>query len=73
MQWQTRKVTRNNMYKWAVNSLKLERAIKKVGKDDEDLIKEQYILLGGKVLDIPKRPGRPFKDDQVTPPDFTKL
>ena len=37
-------------YTWAVNKLKLERAIKNFGEDaTESLIKEYYIKLGGLV------------------------
>lgn len=46
-------------YLWAQNTLKFDRAVKKAqaeGKgDDEDVIKEKYIELGGKVIEIKKK------------------
>lgn len=57
-------------YSWAVNKLKLERAVKTSGPEaTEETIKEQYILLGGKVIN---RPGRP-KNAKTTAPNFKKL
>lgn len=34
-------------YNWAVNKIKLQRAIAKVGELDEEAVKKEYILIGG--------------------------
>lgn len=40
-----------NKYPWAANKFKLERAIGKVGREGDKVIKEYYIKIGGLVLD----------------------
>lgn len=53
-------------YAWAANPSKLQRAVDKVGAEGtEEQIKEYYIKLGGRVLEI-KKQGRPKNAE--TPP-----
>ncbi len=59
MQFLKGKRRKHTMYPWAVNKLKLERAIKTASDKTEEAIKARYIELGGLLLTEIKKVGRP--------------
>lgn len=42
-------------YEFALNPIKLQRAIRLAKSDEEDAVMDAYIKLGGKVVDLPKK------------------
>jgi len=65
-------------YPWAVNEIKLNRAVeyaKSIGKaGNEQVIKERYIALAGKVIEEVSNPKANVKGtDIIDPAEYSKL
>lgn len=58
----------NSKYPWAVNLIKLDRAIAEVGMKDEEVLKAKYISFAGLIRYASKKKREPIPETRLDAP-----